>query len=252
MATRKTSRLRPHLPRSLDLRFREAERFFGDRVSVIKDSLDDIAEQSRVYAFTIAHVTSIHLLEDFQNEILNQIITGGLTYEDFQKNVVPGLMAKHGWSGATAWHIETILRTNTQMAYGVGQLETSVRVANEFPFWKYVAINDSRVRQTHRALHGRIYPANHPFWRLHYPPWDFNCRCDVIPLLPEQVGPDDRIWTDDGPEVENNFTGPGQLLELLSGGARPEQIAERMTLSLRAIHKAQLLDELRSGKPLRG
>lgn len=245
----KRTRLHPTLPESLDLPFREAERYFSKKVSLTRGAFDELAAQTRVYAFTIARVTSIHLLEDFQDSILKQIIEGGGTFEEFQKTTMPELMARHGWSGSTPWHIETILRTQTQMAYGVGQLETLVRTASEFPFWQYVAINDSRTRPSHRALNGRIYPANHPFWRRHFPPWDYNCRCDVIPLLPEQVG-GERIWTEDEPD-ETTFTGPGQLIELLEGKS-PQQIARSMTLSLKAIHERQLMEELRTAKPLRG
>jgi SPP1 gp7 family putative phage head morphogenesis protein len=243
------SRLRPHLPASLDLRFSAAERYFGNKVSLTRAEFDLLQEQVRVYSFTVARVTSIHLLDDIQSSIQREIIEGGHTYADFQKNVAPGLMAKHGWSGANPWHMETILRTNTQMAYGVGQLEGLMRVQSEFPFWRYSAIGDSRTRPSHMALNNRIYPANHPFWRLHFPPWGYNCRCDVIPLMLDQIG-DEQIWTDMGPEVEHNFTGPGQLLELFTGNATPESIAERMTMSLRAIHQAQLMDELRSALPL--
>ena len=250
MATRRRSGPYPHLPSSLDLPFDEAERFFRSKVSLTREAFDEVSEQARVYAFTVARVSSIHLLEDFHGDIERLIIEGGQTYEEFKKSAVPGLMAKHGWSGSNPWHIETILRTNTQMAYGVGQLETLTRLANDFPFWRYVAIGDHRTRPTHKELNGRIYPANHPFWRIHFPPWGYNCRCDVIALLPEQVGANERIWTDDGPGMEDNFTGPGQLLQLLSGGTTPEQIAQRMTLSLRAVHEAQLLDELRSQTPL--
>ena len=50
------------------------------------------------------------------------------------------------------------------------------------PYWQYVAINDSRTRETHRMLHGRVYAADDPVWDSLYPPLDYRCRCRVRPL----------------------------------------------------------------------
>lgn len=238
--------IRPHLPKSLDLRFSAAEEFFRGKLSLTREEFDRVAEEVRVFSFTVAHVSSMQLLEDFQDEI-ERMIVDGTEMEAFRKNVLPSLMSRNGWTGTTPWHIETILRTNVQMAYGVGHLETHVKMAAEFPFWRYVAINDSRVRPSHYALHGRIYPANHPFWRTHYPPWDYNCRCDVIALTAEQVG-DEQVHTDDGPE--SAFSSPGVIMDLLQSGATPAQIAERLTMTMRSMNRSQLIEMLSSGTPL--
>ena len=68
------------------------------------------------------------------------------------------------------------------ISYAVGQRQAMEDVADLLPIWRYSAVGDDRTRPSHMALDGLEYPANHPFWQLHYPPWEFNCRCDVIPL----------------------------------------------------------------------
>jgi uncharacterized protein with gpF-like domain len=65
------------------------------------------------------------------------------------------------------------------MAYGVGNRHALEDVADDLPFWEYNAVGDDRTRPTHQALDGSVYPANHPFWDAHFPPWDFMCRCGV-------------------------------------------------------------------------
>jgi hypothetical protein len=43
-------------------------------------------------------------------------------------------------------------------------------------------MGDEAVRASHAALNGLILPANDPFWQDHYPPWDYGCRCQIIPV----------------------------------------------------------------------
>jgi hypothetical protein len=65
------------------------------------------------------------------------------------------------------------------MAYGVGRRRALEEVAEDLPYWQYNAVLDDRTRPSHAALDGLIYPADHEFWNEHYPPWGFNCRCNV-------------------------------------------------------------------------
>jgi SPP1 gp7 family putative phage head morphogenesis protein len=44
---------------------------------------------------------------------------------------------------------------------------------------RYSTVEDARVRDTHRAMHGITLPLKHPFWNTNYPPNGYRCRCDV-------------------------------------------------------------------------
>jgi len=46
----------------------------------------------------------------------------------------------------------------------------------------YVAINDGATRESHAALNGIVLPSNDPFWSKHYPPWEWGCRCQIVPV----------------------------------------------------------------------
>ena len=55
-----------------------------------------------------------------------------------------------------------------------------------FPYWKYLSMGDEKVRTSHAALNGLILPADDPFWRDHFPPWELGCRCQVVGVTQEE------------------------------------------------------------------
>ncbi|MDC9620131.1 phage minor head protein [Xenorhabdus sp. XENO-7] len=59
--------------------------------------------------------------------------------------------------------------------------------ADTHPYWQYVAIMDSRTRQSHAAMNGRVFRHDDPVWDKLYPPNDWGCRCRVRTLTAAQV-----------------------------------------------------------------
>jgi hypothetical protein len=51
----------------------------------------------------------------------------------------------------------------------------------------YDAINDSRTRPNHTAMDNTILHRDDPWWRTHYPPCGYRCRCTVISLTEKQA-----------------------------------------------------------------
>jgi uncharacterized protein with gpF-like domain len=51
----------------------------------------------------------------------------------------------------------------------------------------YSAIMDDRVRSTHAAPNGKVYPLDHPYWHTWWPPNGCNCRCTVRTLTATEV-----------------------------------------------------------------
>ena len=93
-----------------------------------------------------------------------------------------------------------------QMAYGVGRRKAMEESAEDLPYWEYSAVGDDRTRPSHLALDGITFPANHPFWDTHYPPWEINCRCSTFSVFNYRKGYDHAqpnadatiIYDDDG------------------------------------------------------
>lgn len=93
------------------------------------------------------------------------------------------------------------------------------RTKHLYPNLIYVALMDDRTRPLHKQYHGIILPVDHVFWRTHFPPLDWECRCtarrtkkevdtkgyDVenMPELPKQFannpGIDGKVFSDAHP-----------------------------------------------------
>ncbi len=161
-----------------DVKPSEAIDYFRRKRIVTKKTFDKLEREAKSAAFTVSGVYREDILHAFKSEITDALESG-----QTQKYVVKQfkeILAGAGHRELGDFHLETVVRSNMQTAYGVGRRKAMEETADLLPFWEYSAVNDSRTRPTHRALDGIIYPANHEFWDTHYPPWNFNCRCTVI------------------------------------------------------------------------
>jgi hypothetical protein len=94
---------------------------------------------------------------------------------------------RHGWQGWTgeetaagrAWRTRTIYTTNAATSYAAGRL-AQLKDAG-FALWVY-RHSDSVLhpRPLHLAWNGLTLPADHSFWRTHYPPNGWGCKCYVV------------------------------------------------------------------------
>ncbi|MTI11846.1 phage head morphogenesis protein, partial [Sansalvadorimonas verongulae] len=51
----------------------------------------------------------------------------------------------------------------------------------------YDAIEDDRVRLEHLQWNATVAAVTDPFWKQHYPPNGWNCRCGVVQMTKEEV-----------------------------------------------------------------
>ena len=109
---------------------------------------------------------------------------------------------------------ETILRKETFQAYQAAQYDVLDRQRDVFPYWQYLTMEDDAVRPEHAALDQLVMPADSPFWDTHYPPWDWGCRCQVVPLTQDDV---DEIQGGDG-ELEGRVLSDVQQERLETTG----------------------------------
>ena len=83
--------------------------------------------------------------------------------------------------------LKIIFDTNLRMSYARGQWQRIERVAEARPYLRYVTVEDDRRRPEHAAWHGIILRWDHPFWRTHYPPNGWTCRCTVQQLSEDDL-----------------------------------------------------------------
>lgn len=109
---------------------------------------------------------------------LEKSLAEGESFRDWKKQLDKEF-DRLGVTKFKPYRLQTIYRTESQLAYGGSQFARLQKIKNNFPYWKYSAIRDHKTRPSHNDLHGSIFRAdNNEFW----PPIGWNCRCSPIPV----------------------------------------------------------------------
>lgn len=158
----------------------EAIEFWRNKVQLSPRQFAQLADEAKNLAFAVSGIAKGDELTTVF-EALNRAIAQGDSFGEFKKQIRE-IVERRGWTGKKAWRVENIFRTNIQTAYSVGRYRQMMEVRQSRPYWQYSAVNDSRTRPTHRAMHGLVFPSDHAFWKTWYPPNGYNCRCGVVTL----------------------------------------------------------------------
>lgn len=160
----------------------------------------DIWQEAHTIVFTVAKAMRDDILQDIR-DIVQKAIEEGLSFRSFQKLLEPRLKAKGWWGKAivgdetgaqqvqlgSPWRLRTIYRTNMQTSFMAGRYRTFMEMTDNRPYWQYVAVLDSRTRPSHRALHGKVFRYDDPFWNYFFPPNGWHCRCSVRALSEKNI-----------------------------------------------------------------
>jgi SPP1 gp7 family putative phage head morphogenesis protein len=198
-------------------------------------SYADMIGRANDQAFTVAKMMDVDLLKQVRDS-LDSALANGEAFGEWKRGIMPILKAAGWWGEAdiddpltgqtvraqlgSAWRLETIFRTNMQTAYAAGQWRQIQEQAELAPFLMYDAVDDFRTRPAHRAWDGTVLPVNSPWWKTHYPPNGWNCRCGVIQLDADQVAGMGITPRAEPPEDgEFNWTNPrtGDVLRIPNG-----------------------------------
>lgn len=215
------------------LPFEEAKEYWKNKVPITRKEFDALEDDVKSIAFTVAGYTSLQILDDIHSA-LQKAIDEGLTLEDFRKDA-NSLLERRGYKGMTPFQADNVFRTNIQTAFNVGRYKQMVdpETLTERPYWEYSSVNDDATRPTHRALHGKVYLADHPFWKTWYPPNGFRCRCMVRNRTKAEIEARGKKVSEDIPEM---VTLPGgisaqQLIPDLGFSKNPAEQAWQPDLS---------------------
>jgi SPP1 gp7 family putative phage head morphogenesis protein len=159
----------------------EAIAWFRSRVPLTREEWDTLTAQARRKAFTVTGVAGLDLLAEVWDS-LGRALEEGIPYAEWAKEVRGKLEA--AWGRPDGQRLETIFRTNVQMAYSSGRWAQMTRpeVIEQRPYWMYDAVLDSRTTSICQERNGTVLPADDPWWRSNWPPLHFNCRSGVRSL----------------------------------------------------------------------
>jgi SPP1 gp7 family putative phage head morphogenesis protein len=188
-----------------NVRFEGAARYFAAKVPMTRPEFDKLADWAKVRAFTVAHVTKARALQGVMDAV-QAAVDDGLTMGDFNKVLDDVVGVK-----LAPWHAETVFRTNTQMAYGVGRLQQQRAQRDDFPYIQIHEVMDDRTRESHRPRNGVVLALSDARVRRWYPPSDYNCRGYADSLSDEEaraigISPTQVVGTNGD---DNGFAGPG-------------------------------------------
>ncbi|TCU35441.1 phage minor head protein [Rhizobium azibense] len=174
---------------------KEVTRYFDGKTLKPAFSWLDVWGEEHAYAFTVAKATEAEVLSAF-HQTIGEAIRSGKGFERWKEDVQAELR-KLGWWGprmvgdpteehpdrlvdfSSSRRLKTIFWSNINSARAAGQWERAQRSKRVLPYMLYVRTTSSDPRPEHLAFVGVILPVDDPFWRTHWPPNGWGCKCQV-------------------------------------------------------------------------
>lgn len=187
------------------LPFQEQIDFFRQKLNLPTAAWTDIWEGQHARAFTVAGALKEDLLSDFRAAV-ERAIADGVTLADFRKDF-DAIVARHGWAynGGRGWRSRVIYETNLRTAYAAGRYRqmTDPDTLAARPYWRYKH-NDSVLhpRPMHLAWNGLVLPADSAWWKTHYPPNGWGCKCKVFALGEQDLARYGKDAPDQAPSID--------------------------------------------------
>lgn len=172
--------------------FAEQLAFFKSKLNnlVPTASWKDLQKSQHDRAFMVAGAAKADLLTDFFNAV-NQALIEGKSIQWFREQF-DDIVAAKGWSytGERNWRTRVIYTTNLQTSYAAGRYAqlSDPDLLKLKPLWQYKH-NDSVLnpRPEHLSWHNITLPPEHAFWKTHFPPGGWGCKCYVVAVSYEQA-----------------------------------------------------------------
>lgn len=205
-----------------NLPFEEAIAFFRDKLNMPTATWDEVWKEAHDTGFMVAGAMDADLLMDLRDAV-DKAIADGTTLEEFRKDF-DDLVEKSGWEyvGGRNWRTRLIFETNLRTAYAAGRWEQmrDPDVMRLRPYWQYRHGDSIVPRPEHLALDGLVLPADDPFWRTHYPPNGWGCKCKVVTLSKRDLAKMGKSGPDTAPEIKYyDWTNPrtGETISVPEG-----------------------------------
>lgn len=196
---------------------KEITDYFDQKKLVPGFSWLDVFGEEHAHSFTVAKAVEVELLSEFHST-LSKAISDGQTFKTWKDELEPRLR-KLGWWGpkivedpkaelparsvnfASPKRLRTIFQSNMRSARALGQWQRIERTKNALPFILYIRTSSAEPRTQHLLFEGIILPVDHPFWRTHFPPNGWGCKCSVRQLTRREAQRLGYNQNESGPQI---------------------------------------------------
>ena len=157
----------------LNLGWREAIREFIERGVMDPDELSTLLRDYTQRSAIARQLMLEHVQEVVRGELVKSL-EEGKTFPEFVKALRDGDL---DLDLTNKPYLQNVFRTNVQSAYGAGRFRAmqDPDVLAERPYVEYRTVGDARVRESHRALEGKVFDARSDEWHTIAPPNGYNC-----------------------------------------------------------------------------
>ena len=175
--------------------------YFDRRPNVPTFDWRDIAPREHALGFTVAKTAGFDVIKDLRDGV-RQAVVDQIPFDQFQKQLTPILQQK-GWWGrklvpdgdrqvvaqlGSPRRLLTIYNANVASSYAVGEWSRIQETKEFLPYLRYLTSISERKRPEHLSWVGTTLPVDDDWWKTHFPPNAWNCKCRV-----EQIsGPEAR------------------------------------------------------------
>src|SRR5574343_883961 len=155
------------------------------RFLLASDQMDELAAVYGIMAGRVLQSASDALESRLRTALLRSTKLGEATRDGVKR--LAGAFAKSGVTPDNSFTLEAIFRTQTTTAYNAGRWQANQDPDIQDILWgyKYVTVGDDRVRIEHAAWEGEQLKKSDPWWKSHWPPNGWACRCTCIEIFDE-------------------------------------------------------------------
>lgn len=172
-------RLSKDRPAFLRMPFAEAIKFFSERFGT----------DEQVSRFFQAYIKRSQDVADETLTVMARRAVDSLSASLRDGGSMDGWIAEFSNQGLPTPYLENVYRTNIGISYGAGRVREIDRSIDSVGYIQYRTSQDSRVRETHRKLDGKVWKADDPQWRQFAPPNGYQCRCTIVTIEAEDLEP---------------------------------------------------------------
>lgn len=160
---------------------------WAELLSIDKAAFEDLADDSRRFAFTVAGVTDARMLVEIQ-QLVGRAKAEGWSRDRF-RDTLADVYRRNGMDPTSDWHADLVFNNNVRQAEGAVRYAQVVRnpaAHRLIPYLQWVDVGDDRVRarpeHNHAVMGGEIFATGHEIWRTWWYPAGHGCRCVVATI----------------------------------------------------------------------